>query len=699
MDNPLKEKSLNLLRTALQDPSAEFRAGQWEIIEQLVNENAHLLVVQRTGWGKSIVYFIATKLLRDKGCGPTLLISPLLALMRNQIAAAGRIGLFARTINSGNTAKWAEIYHELEENRIDLLIISPERLSNDEFREKLLPVAQTVGLFVIDEAHCISDWGHDFRPDYQRILKILQVLPKNVALLATTATANDRVIEDIRSQMGDKLGVFRGPLARASLSLQTILLPSRAERMAWLAEHIPEMEGSGIVYALTVKDSDRVARWLQSQGINAEAYSGESDPHDRESLEEALLDNTIKVLVATSALGMGFDKPDLGFVIHYQRPGSIIHYYQQVGRAGRSLPNAFGILLAGDEDQEIVEYFIKSAFPKEEHVMTVLGELEKSDDGLSIPMIEERTNLSRSQIENVFKIISVETPSPIVKIGYRYHATATSYTINKPKIERLTSLRHAEWRQMNDYMRGASCLMMFLQKGLGDPGAKTCGRCSVCLGKALIPEKPSEDLVIKARRFLYTNPNVISPRQKWPTGIVFLPEEWHGHIPIELQADPGRALSSWGDGGWGDLVKAGKHVGHFDNNLVHAMYDLIKNQWKPDPVPAWITCVPSLRKKTLVKNFATELAGLLNIPFVDCIWKIKETDPQKMMKNSFQQVRNLCGAFGIDTGKIREEPVLLVDDMVDSRWTFTILAAMLRSAGSGPVYPCALTDTQGKDVV
>ncbi|MDP2797127.1 MAG: RecQ family ATP-dependent DNA helicase [Methanoregula sp.] len=699
MGNTLKDKGLDLLRTALQDPSIEFRAGQWEIIEQLVNDNAHLLVVQRTGWGKSIVYFIATKLLREKGTGPTLLISPLLALMRNQIAAAERIGLAAKTINSSNHDEWDQIYRDLEDKKIDILIISPERLSNEEFREKLLPLAQTVGLFVIDEAHCISDWGHDFRPDYQRILRILQILPENIPLLATTATANDRVIEDIRSQIGERLGIFRGPLARASLILQNISLPSRAERMAWLAENIPKMPGSGIIYTMTVKDSDRIARWLQSQGINAQAYSGESESSYRERMEQELLENKIKVLVATSALGMGFDKPDLGFVIHYQRPGSVVAYYQQVGRAGRALPQAYGILLAGEEDQEIIEYFIKSAFPKEEHVVTILGELEKTDDGLSIPMIESRTNLSRSQIVNVFKIISVETPSPVVKNGSHYHATAITYTINKSKIERLTSLRHAEWNRINEYLQSRSCLMMFLQRDLGDYDAKPCGKCSVCVGHALIPERPSEDLITKARQFLYTNQHVISPRLIWPSGISFSEEKWHGHIPEELQANPGRALSSWGDGGWGELVKSGKRANHFDNKLVRVMYDLIENQWKPDPMPTWITCVPSLRKKILVKNFALELAGLLNIPFVDCIRKIKETKPQKMMKNSFQQVRNLDGAFEIDQDNIIDGPVLLIDDMVDSRWTFTILAAMLQSAGSGPVYPCALTNTQGKDVL
>lgn len=333
----MRQKAEAYLRKALNNPVAYFRKGQWESIEQLLNRN-RVLVVQRTGWGKSMVYFLATKLLRNKGAGPTLLISPLLSLMRNQLEAAQRIEITGRTINSTNNEEWKQIQSELALNQVDVLLISPERLANDDFHQNVLAnMANNIGLFVIDEAHCISDWGHDFRPDYRRIVRILQAIPSNVPVLATTATANDRVVNDIKSQLGQNIILQRGSLVRKSLKLQNIKMPSPAARMAWLAKIIPTLPGSGIIYTLTHRDAERVSEWLQINNIDAKAYHADiSDRGDgssvKEELEQQLLNNEIKVLVATVALGMGFDKPDLGFVIHFQRPASVVHYYQQVGR-------------------------------------------------------------------------------------------------------------------------------------------------------------------------------------------------------------------------------------------------------------------------------------------------------------------------------------------------------------------------------
>ncbi len=349
----MKEKAKKLLRTALDDPKADFRDGQWECIEAMLNSN-RMLVVQRTGWGKSMVYFLATRMLRDAGGGFTLLISPLLALIRNQIHAAERIGIRAASINSTNPDEWEDVQKQILNDAVDILLISPERLANDSFRENvLIPVSGRVGLFVVDEAHCISDWGHDFRPDYRRIVRVLQALPPNIPVLATTATANDRVVKDVSKQLGN-LNAQRGPLVRRSLKLQNIWMSSPAARMVWLAEQLPQIPGSGIIYTLTIRDAERVAEWLRQNLIDARAYH--SNIENREELEDRLLKNQIKALVATVALGMGFDKPDLGFVIHYQRPGSVVHYYQQIGRAGRAVDEAYGILLSGREDVDITDF-------------------------------------------------------------------------------------------------------------------------------------------------------------------------------------------------------------------------------------------------------------------------------------------------------------------------------------------------------
>ena len=674
--------------------AADFRDGQWDAIQALVERRERLLVVQRTGWGKSMVYFLATRLLVDQGNGPTLLISPLLALMRNQIEAARRIGVRAETINSSNTDDWQLVREKLKRNEVEILLVSPERLANDEFREDyLLPVADSVGLFVVDEAHCISDWGHDFRPDYRRITRILQALPKNVPVLATTATANDRVIADVEEQLGPNLRTVRGPLARQSLRLQNINLGNSCARMAWLAEQVPKLPGSGIIYTLTIRDAKRVADWLQSEGIAAAAYRGGLDTDIRIALEQKLLGNQIKALVATTALGMGFDKPDLGFVIHFQRPGSVVHYYQQVGRAGRALERAYGILLSGDEDDEITDYFIRTAFPPQAQENRVLDALHNADDGLSVPMLEQMVNMPRGQIEKVLKILSVETPAPVVKNGSRWYLTPVEYRRNQIKIDELITLRKAEQAQMQEYMRADSCLMNFLRNALDDPHMLPCGVCAPCQGSYLWPETYDREIAKRCVEFQRRSELVIEPRKMWPRD-AFPKYGWRGRIQVNLSMEEGRALCLWGDAGWGELVRQGKQKdGRFSDELVAGMADMITQRWTPAQKPEWITCVPSLNHTTLVPNFAQRLAARLQLPFVDCVSKTRPTPPQKEMQNSYQQANNLDGAFNVDSRHIRKSPVLLVDDMVDSRWTFTVLAALLRQHGSGSVLPVALAMT------
>ena len=685
-----------LLKRMLNNPAATFRDGQWEAVADLVERKARLLIVQRTGWGKSLVYFLATRLLRERGTGPTLLISPLIALMRNQLLAAERIGIRAATINSSNQREWTNIINRLRANDIDILLIAPERLANDEFRsDVLLPIAGTVGMFVVDEAHCISDWGHDFRPDYRRIARVLQMLPPAMPVLATTATAGERVIADIVAQLGTNLRIVRGSLERDSLRLQNIALSGQAERLAWLATHVPRLPGSGIIYTLTVRDAQRVATWLQSRNIDAHAYWGDLDGAIREDLEQRLLDNRIKALVATTALGMGFDKPDLGFVIHFQRPGSVIHYYQQVGRAGRAIKQAYGILLSGEEDQEITDYFIKTSFPPEEQIEIVLRALESADDGLTLAQLESRVNISHSQIEKVLKILSVESPSPVVRIEKRWYATPVNYAPDRRRIAALTAIRRAEQQRMHDYVHSNECLMVFLRHELDDPDPHPCGRCAVCVGRPLIEPTYAPLLVNEAVTFLRRNDQRIEPRRRWP-GNALESRGWIGRIPSSLMAEEGRALCIWGDAGWGALVMHGKQVaGQFDETLVDALAELVR-RWSPEPAPAWVTCVPSLNHPTLVPDVARRLAAKLGLPFVAAVRKVLPTAPQKQMQNSFQQARNIANAFVVDAWNGIDRPVVLVDDMVDSGWTFTVIAALLREAGSGPVFPLALALVQSR---
>ena len=692
-----RQEAENLLKTSVNDPNATFHPGQWEAIDALVNQRRKMLVVQRTGWGKSSVYFISTRIMRDSGMGPTLIVSPLLALMRNQLEAAGRLGVHAETINSTNRDVWEAIKQQILEDEVDALLISPERLSNEEFVEEiLLPISDRVGLLVVDEAHCISDWGHDFRPDYRRIIGILRQMPPNMPVLGTTATANNRVIEDVQTQLGD-IDVQRGSLARESLHLQTLRSPSQGARLAWLAQNISSMAGTGIVYVLTKRDAEQVAAWLNSQSIDALAYYsgvkhedfGDSTQY-RLYLEDLLLNNEVKALVATTALGMGYDKPDLGFVIHYQSPSSAVSYYQQVGRAGRAIEKAHGILLAGYEDSDIHEYFRRSAFPNEQIVQLIIHTLGESD-GLSIRELEQRLNIRRGQIDKVLKLISVESPAPVYKLGSKWSRTPVQYHMDRDRIERLTQQREVEWQEIQDYIDSNTCLMTYLRNALDDPDAVDCGRCSVCLKRPVISESVDTNLAIAVARFLRRAEILYEPRKQVPPGSLQL-YGISGNLRQDVRASEGRILSRWRDAGWGDMVANDKSAGRFRDELVEAVSKMYEQRWQPEPKPEWVTCVPSQNNPTLVPDFARRLANRLGLPFMDAIQKVRDNEPQKNQQNNFHQCRNLDGAFAISDG-IPETPVLLVDDIVDSRWTITVLAALLRQNGSGPVYPVALAST------
>ena len=692
-----RQAAETLLQTAVGNPNAHFRSGQWEAIDALVNHRRKLMVVQRTGWGKSSVYFISTRILRDRGAGLTVIISPLLALMRNQIEAANRLGIRAETINSTNQENWPEINAAMLADKVDAILISPERLSNEEFvGEVLMPVADRVGLLVVDEVHCISDWGHDFRPDYRRLVNVLRQMPPNMPVLGTTATANNRVIEDVQAQLGD-IEIQRGPLVRDSLSLQTLRMSDQASRLAWLAQHIPELPGTGIVYVLTSRDAEQVAAWLNQQGIVARAYHGSVEHEDfensnqyRQHLEDLLLNNGIKVLVATTALGMGYDKPDLGFVIHYQASGSVVAYYQQVGRAGRAIDTAYGVLLSGKEDEDIHEWFRRSAFPDERDVNAILGVLAEHDE-LSVRELEQHLNLRQGQINKVLKILSVENPAPVIKQGSKWRRTPVPFRMDHERIEHLTRQREIEWREMQGYIDSEGCLMAYLRHALDDPETEDCGRCAVCLGEPVVGTDVNRTLAIAAAQYLKHAEMPFKPKKQVAAG-AFEIYGFRGNLPAELQAQEGRILSRWGDSGWGGLVAGDKHTGHFRDELVGAVAEMLEQRWQPNPAPQWVTCVPSLKHPTLVPDFAQRLAARLGLLFVDAIHKVIDNEPQKNQQNRFHQCRNLDGVFEIIEG-IPDMPVLLVDDVIDSGWTARVLAALLRQAGSGPVYPVALAST------
>jgi ATP-dependent DNA helicase RecQ len=684
----LRAEAEELLARSTGRPGAAFRPGQFEAIERLVEGRGRALVVQRTGWGKSAVYFLATRLLRDRGAGPTVLISPLLALMRNQVLMAERAGVRARTINSGNRDEWHAIEEDVRDGTVDLLLISPERLNNPRFRVDVLPgLLRSLGLLVIDEAHCISDWGHDFRPDYRRIAQVLDVVPPGVPVLCTTATANDRVVADIVEQLGADLDVVRGPLDRESLALAVVDMPSAAERLAWLATVLPRIEGSGIVYCLTVSDAERVAEWLIAQGIDAVSYTGQTDNDERIRCEEALLANEVKVVVATSALGMGFDKPDLAFVVHYQSPGSPIAYYQQVGRAGRAVDHAVGVLLRGREDVDIQDHFIKTAFPPKDQAEHIVGLLAEATGPVPVSHLEYEVNARRSRIDAMLKVLEVE--GAVAREGGGWARTAEPWCYDGDRVERVTELRRAEQAAMADYAATDGCRMQFLRRQLDDADPAPCGRCDACTGERW-QVALDRSLVAEADAHLRGRALVVAPRRQWPPGF----GQWRGRIPAELRVEPGRALSIVGDGGWSQAVqRAIRTDGPLPDELVAAAVGLVR-RWSPQPAPTWVARIPSTTTPDLVDGLARALADALGVPVVDAVRRVQPAPPQEAMANSAQQLRNVIDAFEVNE-PAQPGPVLLVDDTVGSGWTMTTVGVALRQAGSGPVHPFVLAMAAG----
>jgi ATP-dependent DNA helicase RecQ len=678
----MEERAAELLGR-LAGPGARFREHQLEAVIDLVADRARVLCVQRTGWGKSAVYFVATALLREAGAGPTLIVSPLLALMRNQIAAAERLGLRAHTVNSTNRDEWDVIREQLAADTIDLLLISPERLNNPRFRDSMLPLfARSVGLLVIDEAHCISDWGHDFRPDYRRVKDMLDALAPDVAVLGTTATANRRVVADVGEQLtapgGPPLRAYRGTLARTSLRLEVLELPQPAQRLAWLVEHLPTLQGSGIVYTLTKRDAEQVAAFLCANGITAAPYSGEQETADRVATETRLLHNDLKAVVATSALGMGYDKADLTFVVHYQAPGSVVSYYQQVGRAGRGVDQAEIVLLRGGEDRRIQDFFIEQAFPSRERVEVVLADLATAgEEGSTTRQLMGQVNLGMGRIEAMLKILDVD--GAVRRDGSRWLlAPGARWSYDAERYAQVTALRRAEQQAMATFGSDGRCLMRALQEELDDPAASDCGRCSVC-AEARYAGPLDPVLVEQAVRYLRSRPVEVEAKKMAPDAAGTMRK-----IPEEVRVDPGWSLARFGDGGWWPAVARGLQTGEFEADVVQALADVVRGSGA-----GWVASVPSTNLGGALVQLGERVAAELDVPYLELLERREARPPQREMANAVQQAANVRGAFRV-TGTPPASTGVLLDDRRHSGWTLAMVGGLLRRAGAPSVVPLVL---------
>ena len=684
--------------SALAGEDAVLREDQWTAIAALAADRRRVLVVQRTGWGKSAVYFVATALLRAQGSGPTVIVSPLLALMRNQIAAAGRAGIRAVTINSTNIDEWQRVFAEVSRGAVDVLLLSPERLNNPDFRDNVLPqLAATCGLLVVDEAHCISDWGHDFRPDFRRLRTLLPELSDGIPVLATTATANARVVDDVADVLGLRQGapddvlVLRGSLDRDSLHLGVLELPTTAHRLAWLVENLHTLPGSGIIYTLTVAASQEVAGYLRERGFSVAAYSGQTEQTERLAAEDDLINNRVKALVATSALGMGFDKPDLGFVIHFGAPASPIAYYQQVGRAGRGVDRAQVILLPGPEDQAIWDYFVSVGFPAEEHVRKALRMLAAEGAPMSTAALETRVELSRSRLETMLKVLDVDGAAKRVRGGWI--ATGAEWQYDADRYRNVARVRHDEQRAMREYQTPTTCRMRFLRTQLDDPGALDCRRCDNCGGLTLAAEV-GEETVAAAASVLGRPGVAFGPRRMWPSAMPGLGIEVRGKVAATDLAETGRVIARLTDLGFGSrlrpLLAAQAADTPVPDDLVKASVQVLAS-WDWAQRPAAVVRVGSVRRPRLIADLASRLAQLGRLTDLGQITHVRPSSTART--NSALRLREVWNAYEMPSAlaaQLTGQPVLLVDDFIDTGWTFTVVSRLLRLAGAAQVFPFAL---------
>ena len=700
----IRTEALEVLKVLTGRDDAVFHDGQYEAIAALVDQRRRALVVQRTGWGKSAVYFIATLLLRRQGAGPTLLVSPLLALMRDQVAAAERAGVRAVAINSANQHEWEDVRARLEADDVDILLVSPERLNNPRFRDEQLPdLVRRIGMLVVDEAHCISDWGHDFRPDYRRLAELIRDLPPEVPVLATTATANERVVTDVAEQLSSTSGrdavlTIRGSLARKSLRLGVLSLPDSRDRLGWLLTHLVDMQGSGIIYALTVSAAEDTARLLREAGHAVRAYTGRTDPDEREESERMLKNNELKALVATSALGMGFDKPDLGFVIHLGAPSSPVAYYQQVGRAGRATDNADVLLMPGHEDKDIWKYFATASMPDEERASAVLGVLDAKP--LSTPALEARVNLGRTPLELLLKVLDVD--GAVRRVSGGWVKTGEPWFYDRERYERIAASREAEQQSMISYESTTDCRMQALQRDLDDETAAACGRCDNCAA----PWYPT-DVASSAAQVASTALDrvgiEIEPRAQWPIGAERLGVQAKGRIPVEERVETGRALARLTDLGWGVPLREIFAAGATDAPASPAMLEAcvrVLADWDWAERPAAIVQMPSRGHPQLIDSVARGLSARGRLPLLGTLSPIGNGPTGDPGGNSAFRLANVWDQFEIGPELIAGlaahagQPILLVDDRADSRWTVTVAGRLLRRNGASAILPFVLASVR-----
>jgi len=664
-----------LLQKTFQLP--HFYDEQWQTIEKILN-GERVLLIEKTGFGKSLCFqFPATVF-----PGTTVVFSPLIALMRDQIKKLQSLGISAKCINSEQSIEEnSQIIEEAKQGKIKILYIAPERQENSEWIEATRQM--NLSMIVVDEAHCISVWGHDFRPAFKRIINLVKLLPKGFPILATTATATKRVEQDIANQIGHGITVIRSNLMRDNFKLFVIKVNSEDEKMIWLGGNIENLPGSGVIYTGTRVDTEVYSKWFNYLNIPSASYNAGLDSDSRIIIENGLMQNKWKCIISTNALGMGIDKPDIRFIIHTQIPQSPIHYYQEIGRAGRDGKPSYIILFYNpNKDKELPEAFIESGRPSIKKYQKVIDCIKT---GLfSEKQIITQTNLKRTQ----FRVIK----SDLIEQGIireatygtskKYEFIPDSQSLNVKTFEELKEAKTKDLEKMIEYVETTDSRMKFLCEYLGDNPNRTFTNCD-----------NTGEQKIKV---------IVTP--EWTTKLQEFRENYFPELTVESRGSNivnGFAASYYGVSNVGDAIHRSKYEngGDFPDFLLKLTLKAFRKKFSNETFDL-ILYVPPTKSGNLVKNFAEKLSQVLKIPISHDLKKIRETKEQKIFENSYLKQENVSNAFSYsNSNEIAKKKILLFDDICDSCATIKEIGKFLTSLGADKIVPIVIAKTVGGDLV
>lgn len=646
-----------------------FYEEQWSAIEKLLN-GERILMIQRTGFGKSLVYqFAATQ-----HPGTTVIFSPLIALMRDQVNSLKKRGIEAAYINSTLTPEEKqETLSKAIQGHYKMLYIAPERQEDEEWQDTVRQI--NLSMIVVDEAHCISVWGHDFRPSYRRIVNLVRQLQADFPVFACTATATKRVQEDIELQFDNrKLTVLRGDLTRPNFRLGVIKAESQEAKMIGVLEFVLEQKGTGIIYCGTQVESEQYSKWLEFNGINSTYYTAGLDNDTRKSIETGLMNNEFKCVVSTNALGMGIDKPDIRFIVHTQIPTSPLHYYQEIGRAGRDgLPTEIA-LFYNDQDNKLPESFINNSRPSIAKYHRIISVIQS--ESISLYNLIRKVNLKKTQVNVILNDLIDQRIAVKYGKSNRYEYKFGAPKLDDSKFKELRNAKMNDFKEMLSYVESLNCRMTFLRTYLGDPTHSTCGHCDVDQDRVFNVSIDEAGLK-KVEEFRETYFPILEVSTKTNILVDGVAASYYGVTNV------GSVLHRCKYDGGGDfpdfLLK--KTLKAFRKHYGQAEFDLV-------------LYVPPTESGDLVKNFAEKVAKVLKFPISDALIKTRDTEPQKGFESSISKKDNLIGAFDC-TEDISGKSILLIDDIFDSGQTIKCVADILKHKGVHIVAPLTIAKTVG----